>query len=313
MSTQSTDRPYEIRDWFHALGKRLGLILIVPLVAGAAAGALAIRQPQQYRTSTTVVIPHPQTFGPASAAVSQSVDDFQGVLSSNAVATKTSTDTGAPFRNVQSGLSSQRRGSSNAVDVTYVGTSSTVAPKVVVSASKNALGALAEANLTLADAVLKAAQDAYDTASNALEQFSSESNVVDFPRAIGAYERRLRDARDAVSAALASGNQKAVDQARSKLAAITSVAVKLKAGYQTRADRLDAAKASYTSAQSATIQAEGEVAAAENVVLTPSNVVRLSRITHAVKRVIPAMVFGLVLAVALVVLLELLRPRPAVA
>jgi capsular polysaccharide biosynthesis protein len=311
MSTQTIARPYEISDWFHALGRRLALILIIPLVAGALAGALAIRQPHQYRTSTTVVIAHPQTFGPASAAVSQSVDDFQGVLNSNSVATLTSQQTGAPLKNVSSGLSSQRRGSSSAVDVTYVGTSSTVAPKVVVAASHNALGALAQANLTLASSELDAAKKDYNDALDQLTAFSAASYIVDFPAAIGAYERRLRDARDALSTAIASGNQKAVNAAKSKLVALTSVAVKLKAGYQGVADHLDAAKATYTSAQSATIQAEGEVAAAQVVQLTASPVVALSRITHVIKRVIPAMVFGLVLAVGLVVLLELLRPRSA--
>ena len=311
MSTQPTNRPYEIRDWFHALGRRLALILIIPLLAGAVAGALAIKQPQQYRVSTTVVIPHPLTFGPASAAVSQAVDDFQGVLSSNSVATLTAQQTGAPVKNVQGGLSSQRRSSSNAVDVTYVGTSSTVAPKVVVAASHNALAALAQANLTLATADLDAAKTDYDDALNKLTQFAAASNVVDFPSALGAYERRLRDGRDAVSTAIASGNQKAIAQAKARLAAVTLVAVKLKGGYQSAADRLDAAKASYTTAQSATIQADGEVAAAQKVVLTASPVVKLSRISHVIKRVLPAMVFGLVLAVGLVVLLESLRLRPA--
>jgi hypothetical protein len=227
------------------------------------------------------------------------------------VATQTATDTGAPIRNVQSGLSSQRRGTSNAVDVTYVGTSATVAPTVVLSASHNALGALAQANLTLATSVSEAAKADYDKALTDLTALSVTYHIVDFPATIGAYGRRLRDAQDAVNAAIASGDQKAIAKARAKQVALTKFAVQLKASYQGVADRLDAAKASYTTAQAAVIQATGELAAAKDVPLKNSPVVELSRITHAIKRVIPAMVFGLVLAVALVVLLELLRPRRA--
>jgi hypothetical protein len=303
-----TERPAEIHDWVHALGRGVAILIIIPLVAGAIAGVIALRQPKQYKTGTTVVIPHPATFGPASVAVSQSVDDFQGVLTSDAVATQTSQQTGAPISHIQSGLSSQRRGSSNAVDVTYTGTSQTVAPQVVVAASKNALGAQAQANLTLAQGQLSAAEAAYKDALDSYTKFATAHNVVDISASTGAYEKQLKDAITALDQATASGDKKAIAKATAEITKITRAGVTLRAGYQSAQDKLNAAKAGYVSAQSATIQAQGEVAAAQAVDLVASPVVAVPRATHVAKRVIPAMIAGLVLALGILVLIELIRP-----
>src|SRR5438874_2607517 len=168
--------PVEIRDWARALGRRLWLIVIVALAAGALAGVLALGQGQQYRSSTSVVIPHPQTLGSVAIAVSQTISDFQGLLGS------------------------------------------------------------------------------------------------------------------------------------STLASLTARAAKLRAGYQEANDRITAASQAYATAQQAQIEAQGELTAAQNVELTATPPVGLSRATYAAKRVIPAMIFGLAMGVGIVVLLELLRP-----
>jgi len=301
-------RPVEIRDWVEALGRRVRLILIVPLAAGALAGVLAFAQGQQYRTSTTVVIPHPQSLGPVSVAVSQTISDFQGILGSNTLASLTAQQSGTSAQSVKSGLTSRRNGDGNSADVTFVGTSASVAEKVVVNASKNALTALAQRNLDLASAQLDAALSAYNDAQDDLNKLMSETNVVEFPVAIAAYEKRLKDARDALGAAQDSGNQSAIAAAQSRLTSLTTIAARLASGYQEANDRITAAKETYATAQDAQVQAQGELTAAQNVRLTANPPVGLARSTHAAKRVIPAMVFGLVLAVGVVVLLELLRP-----
>src|SRR5947209_6438764 len=114
-------RPVEIWDWVHAIGRRLRLIVFVPLAAGALAGVLAVAQGQQYRTTTNVVIPHPQSLGSAAAAVSQAVADFQGELGLTQIASLTAQQTGASLAHVKSGLSSKRGGIGNSVEVVYVG------------------------------------------------------------------------------------------------------------------------------------------------------------------------------------------------
>jgi capsular polysaccharide biosynthesis protein len=301
-------RPVEIRDWVRALGRRLRLIVVVPLAAGALAGVLALAQSQQYRTTTNVVIPHPQSLGSAAAAVSQAVADFQGVLGLTQIASLTAQQTGANLQHVEDGLSSKRGGDGNSVEVVYVGTSADVAQKVVVNASKNALTALAQADLTLASAQLDAAKKEHDNALADLHTLMTDSNVVDFPRAITAYEKRLADLRDQLGTAQQSGDEAAIAAAQTRLTNLTSVAAKLKAGYQEANDRLTSANQAFATAQDSEIQAQGELSAAESTQLKASPALGLSRATHAAKRVIPAMIFGLVLAVGVVVLLELLRP-----
>jgi chromosome segregation ATPase len=181
----------------------------------------------------------------------------------------------------------------------------------VVAASKNALAALANADLTTASAQLDAAKSYYNAALDNLQTLMAQTGVVDFPAAIAAYEKRLTDARDQLGKAQASGDQTAIAAAQAKVTSITSVAAKLKTGYQQANDRLTVANQAVATAQDAQIQAQGEVSAAQSVQLTASPAVGLSRASHAAKRVIPAMVFGLVLAVGVVVLLELLRPAVA--
>ena len=305
-------RPVEIRDWVEAVGRRLRLIVIVPLAAGALAGVVALAQGQQYRSSTTVVIPHPQTLGSVSIAVSQTISDFQGVLGSKTLASLTAQQAGTTAKDVESGLSSKRLGDGNSAEVTFVGTSRDTVQKVVVDASKNALTAIAQANLALASAQLDAAKTEYDAALADLDKLMSDTNVVDFPKAIAAYETRLRDARDALGTAQASGNESAIASAQSRLTSLTSLAAKLKAGFQQANDRLTSANQAYSTAQDADVEAQGELSAAQSAQLTANPPVGLSRASHAAKRVIPAMIFGFVLAVGVVVLLELLRPGPFV-
>jgi hypothetical protein len=194
------------------------------------------------------------------------------------------------------------------VDVTYLGTSTTTAPKVVVAASRNALTFLAQQDVTLASAQLAAAKTQYDAALNQLTQLATASGVVDFPGTLGYYQKLLRDSQAAVEAAAASHNQKAVTKAKAALASLTAKAVKLKAGYQSSIDILHNANLAYSAAESASIQADAEVAAANSVQLTASPPAAQSRLAYILKRVVPAAVFGFALAVGFVVLQELLRP-----
>ena len=300
--------PVEIRDWARALGRRLWLIVIVALAAGALAGVLALGQGQQYRSSTSVVIPHPQTLGSVAIAVSQTISDFQGLLGSSTLASLTARQSGVSAGEIESGLSSKRLGDGNSVEVSFVGPSRDDAQTVVVDASKNALAAMAQANLSVASAQLDAAKTEDDAAVANLKNLVSDTNVVLFPAAIRAYEKRLSDARDAVGKAQASGSVAAIASAKSKLTNLTALAAKLRAGYQEANDRITAASQAYATAQQAQIEAQGELTAAQNVELTATPPVGLSRATYAAKRVIPAMIFGLAMGVGIVVLLELLRP-----
>jgi hypothetical protein len=308
LDTHHAARPVEIGDWVRALGRRVRLILIVPLAAGALAGVLALTQGQQYRTSTSVVIPHPQSIGSVAAAVSQDISDFQGALGLTQTASLTASQTGASQQHVQAGLSSKRAGDGNSVVVVYVGTNPDTALKVVVAASKNALTALAQADLNLASGQLTAAKSVYNEAVDNEGTLVTQTGVVDFQTAISAYEKRLSDARDQLGRAQASGDETAIAAAQAKVTAITAVAGKLKTGYQQANDRLTVANQALATAQDAQIQAQGELTAAESVSLRATPAVGLSRASHAAKRVVPAMVFGLVLAAGVVVLLELLRP-----
>jgi len=58
----------EIKDYLKVLGKRAWLLIMIPAVAGVVAGLIAVQQPQAFRTTATLQLPHDVTSSPAEVA-----------------------------------------------------------------------------------------------------------------------------------------------------------------------------------------------------------------------------------------------------
>ena len=68
----------EIKDYLKVLGKRAWLLVMIPAVAGVVAGLIAVRQPQAFRTTATLQLPHDKKASPAEVA--QLVADFRATI-----------------------------------------------------------------------------------------------------------------------------------------------------------------------------------------------------------------------------------------
>src|SRR4051794_34525505 len=79
--------PVELSDYLRAMGKRLLILLLVPVIAGGVAFTLLSRQPTRFQARATVRLPVPGEA--ATSVISQANSDFTEALRSDAVMAKT--------------------------------------------------------------------------------------------------------------------------------------------------------------------------------------------------------------------------------
>jgi hypothetical protein len=290
------------------MGRRLSLLIVIPVTAAVLAGILAIVQPQTYRATVTVILPSQDTGGPVQSAVSQSVADFEGAITSDGVAQATSESTGEPKSAISSGIVTKREGTSGVVEVTYTGTNPDLVGPVAVAASRDALGQIAQIQLDVVQAQFVAAQQAYQDALTNWQTVAADTSIVDISQVESDFQHRLTAARDELNAARGTAKEAA---AQAKVDDISVRYSQTISDFRRADARLSAAQSSLFSFQGFLNQSQGIVDQAKSndqIVASPPRA--SSRITYVVRRMVFAGAFGLLLAIALIVLLEFLRPSP---
>jgi len=299
----------EIRDWTRVMGRRLTLLVVIPVVAMIVAGLLAVLEPQTYRATASVILPSQETSGPVSSAVSQFVADFEGAITSDAVAQATSEATGEPKSAISGGITTRREGTSGTVEVTYTGRDPERAGEVAEQAARIALAQIAQIQLDVIQAQYDAADEAYTAALAEWLATAKETQIVNFEKFKATAEIRLTRARDALGAAQESGE--GVQQAQQRLDELTDLLTERQNIYEAAQAKLDDADFSRRFLSNELFQSQGIVRqAAENDRITASPARPTNRLAFIVRRVLFAGAFGLLLAIALIVLLEFLRPSP---
>ena len=89
----------EIKDYLKVLGKRAWLLVMIPAVAGVVAGLIAVQQPQAFRTTATLQLPHDEKASPAEVA--QLVADFRAAAANPTVQSQVSKDTGVTVKRIK--------------------------------------------------------------------------------------------------------------------------------------------------------------------------------------------------------------------
>jgi hypothetical protein len=298
----------EIRDWTRVMGRRLSLLIVIPVTAMVLAGVLAIVQPQTYRATATVVLPTQDTGGPVQSAVSQFVADFEGAITSDGVAQATSEKTGEAKSAISSGITTKREGSSGVIEVTYTGTDPDRTGAVAVAASREALGQIAQIQLDVVGAQYEAAKQAYEDAFTNWQTVAAQTHIVDIDQVRSDFQHRLTVATDALNAASGTPKEAA---AQARVDDISDRYTQTIADFERADDQLSAARASLFSFQGFLNQSQGIVDQAnsnDQIVASPARAT--SRIAYIVRRMVFAGAFGLLLAIAFIVLLEFLRPSP---
>jgi capsular polysaccharide biosynthesis protein len=299
----------EIRDWTRVMGRRLSLLVVIPIAAMLIAGILAVLEPQAYRATATVILPQQETSGPLSSAVSQFVADFEGSITSDGVAQATFEATGEPKSAINAGITTRRESTSGVVEVTYTGTNAERAGAVAETAARIALAQIAQIQLDVIQAQYKAADEAYQLAQEGWLSAAQETRIVDFELFKATAERRLTNALDALGAAQDSG--RGVSQAQQRLDQLTTQLTEREQTYNRAQDRLDNAEGARGFLSNELFQSQGIVAQAqENDRIQASPARPTNRILFILRRIMFAGAFGLLLAIALIVLMEFLRPSP---
>ena len=297
----------EIRDWTRVMGRRLTLLIVIPVAAMLIAGILAFLDPPTYKATATVILPGQETSGPASSAVSQLVADFEGAITSDGVAQATFEATGEPKTAVNGGIATRREGSSAVVEVTYTGTNSERVGAVAETAAKVALAQIAQIQLDVIQAQYSAADEAYQLALDERLVAAQETRIVNFERFKQTAETRLQRAIDELSAASGA----AAAQAEERLESLTQELTARQDQYEAAESALDDASLARRFLSTELYQSQGIVRqAAENDKIKATPARATGRMLFILRRVLFAGAFGLLLAIALIVLLEFLRPSP---
>jgi uncharacterized protein involved in exopolysaccharide biosynthesis len=299
----------ELRDWTHVMGRRLALLAVIPIVAMLIAGVVALLEPQTYRATATVIMPGQTTSGPVSSAVSQFVADFEGAITSDGVAQATSTTTGEPKSAISGGIATKREGSSGVVEVSYTGTDPTRVGPVAETAARQALGQIAQVKLDVDQAQLDSADEAYTQAQTDLQTVAQATGIVDFTQFQQVAQHRLTALTDALGTARDTG--KSVAQATQRLNEASAQFTDRQQQYQAALDRLTEVREARTFFAGEVLDSQGVVKQAqENTRIQASPPRATDHVTFVIRRVVFAGAFGLLLAIALIVLMEFLRPSP---
>jgi len=310
----------EIKDYLKVLGKRAWLLIMIPAVAGVVAGLIAVQQPQAFRTTATLQLPHDVTSSPAEVA--QLVADFKAAANNPTVQSKVSKDTGLTLQQIRH-MNITQVGDSSQLTLGYQTKAKdpAAAKAVILGISSGALDYLAapessstQKTLDAANDKIKTAQDTADKATTDLNAIFQQINTSTPEDDIKTWKAQVSGFYQQQVAAAAEGNgpkaqafQDAITERNLQIANVQTVLPKVQElqGQITEAQKViddstverDAAVAKLTAISSdpdLTFSAEG----------TP--VVRKTRV---VKTAAAAVVAGFPIAVGVVLLLDALQKR----
>jgi flagellar biosynthesis chaperone FliJ len=310
----------EIKDYLKVLGKRAWLLIMIPAVAGVVAGLIAVQQPQAFRTTATLQLPHAVTSSPAEVA--QQVADFKAAAANPTVQNKVSKNTQLTLQQIRH-LKITQVGDSSQLTLSYQTKSRdpAAAKKVILGISSGALKYLEAPEQSTAQKAVDAANDktnqAQDTVDTANSKLNDIYNTVKSNDPVGDL-RRIKDERSqfnqAYARAQAEGNTTSasiykgfMDQADLQIIALGHAVPDVEALNAQVAE----AQKSLTDAQT-----EREVAVAQLAALSADPDITFSaegtpvvRKTRVVKTAAAAVVAGFPIAVGVVLLLDALQRR----
>lgn len=302
----------EIRDYLRAIRRWLWLPIALPLLAAAITGVLLERQPSQYQANATVVVPAVSAKGFSTSAASQYVATFKDVLISQPVLAEVSKKTGVPTKELLSGLSASTvTAASNVIHVQFLGLHGQNVTAVVREASVDTLDAVAQPQLVQAQNSVAAAGATLQQANAAITAFTARTGLILPQQEFNTQEQelnqlllQLQQANLANDTARASALQTVITQRQKSIATLATQVTQY-------TDLSDARQ----SALSVRDHAAQDLAGAQALLATDhypqtvsvQNVGRLSKLADVLKFAVIAFAVALILALAAILLLELVR------
>ena len=299
----------EIRDWLRVSGDRVRLLVVIPLAAALIAALIGTISPVRYRATATVILPGISSSGPLTSVTAQRVADFSAAVRSDGVLDSVSSELKIDRSKLDT-VTVTRSGSSGVLAVSFVGTDRDQVPAVAEAAARVALRLQAQVNKDAAAAAAEAAGQLYAEEDQVYQEAERKAGFLYSDAVLAEFSRRYNDAVDALNAAKASGAQAAITQAQAN---VNERGVKLTdaQGLQTLYSARLAAFSVVSGAKARLAAADGDLISAETLTIPTTRAVPLSKMRLVAQRVVLAGLFGLALAVALLVLLQLLQVRQA--
>ena len=302
----------EISDYFGTLRRRLWILVVPPLLAGAAVLAMASSEPTEYRATATVAAPSligtPGTPYAGANGTKSFVADFTAVASSERILRAVADATGLAPGRISDGLSVREVGSSSVMQVTFRTEKKPQAAAVASAVASETIKFLPVGQVDLTRALVTEAQTAADAAQKELDAFMAANGLVVPDRDYQVMAQQVAQLEQQALAASARGE---VEEAAritaalpAKRAALAALAPKLTA-YTTLADRRDQARRGL--AEATTLQ---QTAVAFQKASDPASVVSVAptreipRTDAVARKTAVAAAAALLLAIGLVALLE---------
>ncbi|MDG4764906.1 Wzz/FepE/Etk N-terminal domain-containing protein [Solwaraspora sp. WMMD406] len=305
----------EIVDYLRVARRRLWLLVGVPVLAAGAAATLVLIAPQQY--TATAYVAAPALVGGAAAqqytgnqAANQFAAAFSAAATSPRVVDEVAADTGIAASRLRSGLSVSQVGASSQMEITYASTNRATVEPVLVATADRALAFLFSSQVAIATEQVTAASADVTAATAAITAWETENEVTQPDKIYQATLSELASLRQQRLQMQAVGNGRGVDAATEAIEAgqrrLDTIGPKLP-DYEALIAQRDAATSALSSARQGLQAARAQAQAADPAEVASVGAVRaVSRTRALVNATVPVAGAGVLLAVVLVALLELL-------
>jgi hypothetical protein len=310
----------ETVDYLRVARKRLWILVGLPVVAAAVAAAVVLLTPTKYQITAYVAAPAlvggvaAQQYTGAQAA-NQFVAAFAAAATSPKVIDLVAEDTGVEAAKLRDNVAVKQVGASSQLTLTYASADSDTLQPVVTALTKRALTFLFASQVAVAEGQVEAAEKDVTAATDRIKDWESQNKVSQPDKLYQATLSEQSSLRQQQLSMNAVGNTRGADAAAKVLAAgrkqLADLGPKLP-GYEALQAQRDAATGALADSRQGLQAARAQLGAADPTqvssvgeVGTPS-LIRALLITMA-----PAAGAGLLIAVLLVALLEVLSRRPA--
>jgi hypothetical protein len=302
----------EIRDYLRAIRRWLWLPIALPLVAAALTGVMLERQPSQYQANATVIVPAVSAKGFSTSAASQYVATFKDVLISQPIVDKVSKVTHAPVKDLVTGLSaSVLSTSSNIIHVVFLGPKGDNATQIVREATVDTLDAVGQPQLIQAQNSVVAAQGQLQQANAAITQWTATTGLILPQQQFNTQQQelnqlllQLQQAHLANDTAHAAALQAVITQRQSQLATLATQVTQ----YTDLSDARQSALSVRDHSAQELANAQALLSADHNTgTVTVQDIGRISKLSNTLKFTAIAFAVALILALAFILLLELMR------
>lgn len=305
----------EISDYIAAIRRRIWVPIVLPLVAAmVTAGALATR-PIQYQSQATVIVPSLSAKGYSTSAVTQYFSTYKDVLASSPLLDEVAQQLHLNRASLTGAFTASTvSASSNIIEVTYTGPVKKTGPAIVRTGAVDALNMLVGPQLAAANSAVGSSQTLLNSANKGMSDFIVKTGLIDPSQEYRLKELelsqlmvQLEEAKLAGDTPRAAGLQSIIVARQQDLAKMATTVQE----YQQLSDARSAAESNHNHA----LQTLSDVQAMISSNDSPSAVVaraigHVSRIPSMVKFAGVAGAVALLLALAYIVLMEVIRPEP---